>query len=363
MIGVALILSLAVAACAGDDDATTTAENGDAGQSLSQDTLKVAIYDAPNNAMLLRTALARGYFEDEGLSLEILNIGTGAEQLAGLTGGSLDMTQSGPSTTMIPMEKGEIDVKLVGTAAVGSDWQLAIDPDFAESRGFDADTDPEEIIPELAGAKFGGVVGPTDSIATVLSYVLSQYGVDPAGETTTEYLGSTPAMLASLEAGRIDAFLSPSDQTSFAKDRVGAVIVSLQDLEKVPNITDGVANFFTVTSSFAEEHPDTLDAFMKAYWSAWDYLKDEGNQEEVHDLMKEAYPDMSEAVFDATFDIGYQVYSRNGAYVSEGAFDSTLDLVNSTQEAPLETVSYSASFDSSFQDAAIADLGITPPNA
>jgi ABC-type nitrate/sulfonate/bicarbonate transport system substrate-binding protein len=182
---------------------------------------------------MIRVAQEQGYWTALGLTVNIESIPTGVAQLAGIAGGSLQICQSGPSTTMVPIQEGKANVEFIAATQTAIPWQLVISKSWASSHGITASTNPEQIIPKMKGATFAGVSGPTDSIATVQGYALRRYGVTDA---TTQYLGSPTAMFAALAAGRADAYVDVLGQSFQAKAQDGAVIVNLADLSKLTDI-------------------------------------------------------------------------------------------------------------------------------
>jgi ABC-type nitrate/sulfonate/bicarbonate transport system substrate-binding protein len=265
------------------------------------------------------------------------------------------MAQSGPSTTMVPIQNGQIKVKFIGATQAAVPWQLVMSKSFAAKNGITQSSDPETIIPKLKGAKFAGVTGPTDSIATVQGYVLSQYGVAPS-DVSTNYLGSPTAMLADVTAGRSDAYIDPLGQAFQAATQSGAVYVNLADLKKVPYLSAGIPSFFTVPTSLISDHPDTLNAFQLGMWKAWQYVQDPSHHSDLVAYIQKQYPGTPTEAADYSINF----FAKHGILLSQSGVQNSINLANTTLKPPL-TVTFDQVATTQFQDAAVKALGITPP--
>lgn len=361
---VGLVVSSLLTACSssGSGSAPDTGSNGSgtsgtgapgSGAPLSADKIRLGIADTPEGALLLRVAEAEGYWKDQALTVDIQTVPTGPAQLAGLAGGSLDMAQSGPSTTMVPMQEGKASVVFIAPTFTALPWQLVISKKYADAHGITKDTDPEQVIPKMNGATFAGVSGPTDSISTVQGYIASNYGVT----FKTDYLGSPAAMFAALSANRADAYIDVLGQSFTAEQKYGAVVVTLSDLKKLPYIADGgTSSFYTVSKKYAQEHPDTLKAFLVGMWKAWQFVADSSHHADVLAIVNKKYP----GTLPEASEYFIKLFAERGMWLSQKFWQNNVDLANTTLKPPL-TLTYEQATNPSFQEAAVAELGIKPP--
>jgi ABC-type nitrate/sulfonate/bicarbonate transport system substrate-binding protein len=347
------VLALTLTACSSSPSASSSTTSG--AKALSDANVNLGIADTPEGALLIKEALAQGYWKQLGLTVNVESVPTGPAQLAGIAGGSLQLAQSGPSTTMVPIQQGKAQVQFIAATETAIPWQLVISKSWADAHGFTQQTNPEQILPKLKGATFAGVASPTDSIATVQGYALAQYGVTTS-EVKTDYLGSPAAMFADLAAGRADAYVDVLGQTFQAVSQYGAIYVNLASLKKLPYISESIPSFFTAAKSFEAAHPDTLTAFVQGLWKAWIYVKNPSHESAIISLIQKEYPGTSTAA--AEYDINFFV--KYGMWMSKSLWTNTVALANTTLTPPL-TVTYSQVANEKFERAAIKNLGITPP--
>ncbi|MEV0152092.1 MULTISPECIES: ABC transporter substrate-binding protein [unclassified Nonomuraea] len=105
-LGVAAALTLA--GCSGASDAPTTASGG---KGLEKTTIKVGALPIPDVAPL-HIAIAKGYFKDEGLTVEPVVITGGAAAIPQIKSGALDISQGNYVSTFLATSKGE-KVKMI----------------------------------------------------------------------------------------------------------------------------------------------------------------------------------------------------------------------------------------------------------
>jgi ABC-type nitrate/sulfonate/bicarbonate transport system substrate-binding protein len=353
-VALTLILALSVVALGG---IFTTSPAGAATKAkqkpLSEPNLTLAFANGVSLSILVHEAVVQGYFKQYGLNVTLATITTGPAQLAGIAGGSVTVAQSGPSTTLVPIQNGQAKVQFFASASAGIPYQMLISKSWAKAHGITQKSNPNQVIPKLAGASMGGVTGPTDSVATILGYVLKQYHVT----TTTSYLGSTAAEAASWSVGRVDAYLSTDGSAAALQQQFGGVIVNLESLSKIPLVTNSFPAAYAASTSFIQQHPDTLIAFTKALWRAWQYLSVPANKTAIESYMQSLYPNTP----DAQMQYLIQFTAASGIWLSKAIYSNSVALANTTLKPPL-TVSYSTGVNSKIEKAAVKALGITPPH-
>jgi ABC-type nitrate/sulfonate/bicarbonate transport system substrate-binding protein len=355
LLGLAISLTLAACGSSSPTSSGSSSPSADPPSShpLSVSKVNLGIAETPEGDLMIIVAQEQGYWAKLGLTVNIESVPTGPAQLAGIAGGSLQICQSGPSTTMVPIQEGQANVEFVAATQTAIPWQLVISKSWASSHGITAATNPNQIIPKMKGATFAGVSGPTDSIATVQGYALRRYGVTGA---TTDYLGSPTAMFAALAAGRADAYIDVLGQSFQAEAQDGAIVVNLADLPKLTDIAEAIPSFFTVSKTFAAHHGDTVTAFLTGLWKAWEYIKDPAHHKALVAFIQKQYPGTPTAAADYFI----QFSAEKGMWMSQQLWQNTVNLANTTLKPPL-TVTYAQVTDPKFEQAAIKSLGITPP--
>jgi ABC-type nitrate/sulfonate/bicarbonate transport system substrate-binding protein len=335
------------------------ATNSSKPKPLSDPNLIMGITNGVGGSDLIHIAIAQGYFKQYGLNATIDVIPTGTAQLAAVLGGSIQIAQSGPSTTLIPIQNGTAKVKFVGATIATVNYQIVISKAWSQAHGItqkQATNDPDKVIPKLSGAVLGGVAGPTGSIDTILSYILQQYHVNG---TTRSYLGTTAGEDAGYSVGRIDGYLDSPGTAYQIVHQFGGVVVDISKLTKAPLVTASAPSFYTATDSFIADHPDTLTAFEKGLWNAWEYVQQASHKDAIEGYMESLFPGTP----DTQLDFEYQSFAKHGMWISKQLFKNTVSQANiSLRSTTPITATYSQSVDSRFQKTAIKALGIIPPN-
>jgi len=265
----ALIAALGLTGCA-QGSISGGADTG-SDSKASGDLTKATIGLFPSSAVgAIQLGINKGYFEEEGIDLEML-LGQGsAAQLPSLTSGSLEFMLASPTTPLVATTKG-LDVKIVSGYAKNR-------PDIVE------DSVAVLVGPKSEIKRAKDLEGKTVSINALGSIgdigireAISLDGGDP-DKVNFVQLGLNE-VAAQLESGEIDAGMAgpPFLQqivadgghvvSDFIKEsKLGGaelVIVSSGALtEKDPELVDGFTSALDKTLSYAEEHQDKVRALL-----------------------------------------------------------------------------------------------------
>ena len=265
----ALIAALGLTGCA-QGSISGGAETG-SDSKASSGLAKATIGLFPSSAVgAIQLGINKGYFEEEGIDLEML-LGQGsAAQLPSLTSGSLEFMLASPTTPLVATTKG-LDVKIVSGYAKNR-------PDIVE-----------DSVAVLVGEKSDikrakDLEGKTVSINALGSIgdigireAISLDGGDP-DKVNFVQLGLNE-VAAQLESGEIDAgmagppFLQQivADGGSVISDFIkesklgGAELVIVSSgalVQEDPELVDGFTSALDKTLSYAEEHQDEVRALL-----------------------------------------------------------------------------------------------------
>ena len=101
-----------------------------------------------------------------------------------------------------------------------------------------------------------------------LRYLLVQNGVDPDKDLTIEWKSEQAECVAALAGGAVEIAVMPQPYVTVAMGKVEGlrVAVSLtEEWEKLDNGSAMLTGVVVARKSFAEEHPDAVEAFLKDY--------------------------------------------------------------------------------------------------
>lgn len=237
-------------------------------------------------------ALEEGYFEEEGLDVELKN-GNGADKvMTAMIAGEADIGFMGPEATIYVYNEGNENygvnfaqlTQRAGNFLVGR----GADPDFKWS-----DLKGKTVI----GGRAGGMP------QMVFEYILKMNGMDPKkdvniiqnidfGVTAEAFVGGTGDYTVEFEP----------HATGVEKDGSGAVIASL-------GVDSGYVPYtcFSALESYMNEHPDVIQSFVKGIQKGLDYVNSHSSEE----IAKIIQPQFEETDFDTLKTIVERYHSQD----------------------------------------------------
>ncbi len=225
---------------------------GGAGTPVTLSEVANSIFYAPQYA-----AIELGYFEEEGIDLQLVN-GAGADKvMTALVSGDADIGFMGSEASIYAYANGAGDYAVnfaqltqrAGNFLVGRE----ADPDFSWEK--------------LRGSKvLGGRAGGMPQM--VFEYILKKNGLDPKTDLTIDQsisFGLTAAAFTSSDAAYTVEF--EPFATGLELEGNGYVVASLgTDSGYVPYTA------YSAQKSYMEEHPEIIRAFTKAIQRGLDYV-------------------------------------------------------------------------------------------
>ena len=141
-------------------------------------------------------ALARslGYFKDEGLNVEWIDLGSGAKGLQALVGGSADVVTGSYEHTIHMQAKG---VSIISIAAHNESTGNAMGVSKAKAAAM------KNGVPDLKGA-IVGISGPGSSTDMFAKIVVENTGIK-RDDVSYIAIGTSSAAVAALRGGKVDA--------------------------------------------------------------------------------------------------------------------------------------------------------------
>lgn len=220
----------------------------------------------PNYATQLPiyVAQAQGFFEEVGIS-EFEAITTD-EYVAGLIGGSVDVTQGDTDVILGSAEESGAGLKWLGTYR-GTEWQI-----MGVAPGI-------ETAEDLKGGKVsGGQRGGRNEY--VQSKILRELGLDP--EKDVEFVaigGASDARLQALLGGQIQA------ASVFPRHRAALEEAGGQFLHE--ELVDSPQEGMAAMGPWIEDNRETLVAYLTANLKARQYMQDLSKRDEIIATMRE----------------------------------------------------------------------------
>ncbi len=201
-------------------------------------------------------ALALGYFQEEGLEIEITN-GQGADNvMTALLTGEADIGLMGCEANIYVYLQGKKDYPRVVGQLTKRDGSFLV----ARSEMKDFDYSGIENSTVLMGRK-GGMP------AMILQYVLNNKGYENGRNITMDYSIEFGA-LGPAFTGNIGDFVPLFEPTAsrMVQEGRGFIVSAIgKDSGEIPYTC------YSVTADFLKDHPDKVEKFLRAVWKGTDY--------------------------------------------------------------------------------------------
>ncbi|MFH1930752.1 MAG: ABC transporter substrate-binding protein [Pseudomonadota bacterium] len=243
-------------------------------------------------------ALEKGFFAQEGLDIDAINIPGGSKAAAALLGGSADIVNLAYFHALKAARKG-FDV--VAFACPLNQWPMAylMKPEMMKKKGITVNSSIDDKIKAMKGLSIG-CTSPGSGTDLIPRAFLENRGINPATEVKIVPFGQWKAGVAAFEQGKINVFqwVSPIPELLEQKG-TGKIIFSMASGD-VPEFDGYMWDSYFTTRKFMEAHPDTIVAFMKAIIRAIDYIHNdkEGTIKIIAKTWKEATPELREASYE-----------------------------------------------------------------
>ena len=261
--------------------------------------------------LLFFVAEDAGFFAAEGLELERIELGGGVDLFSALASGSVAFTQLGTQHGIRAVTRG-LDFRGIYGFSHGSNEFGVISPEAAAAAGITQDSTIDEKFAALVGLTIG--TGRPGSTTTTLAIgAMEQRGIDTTADVELVPLGRGSALLPAFQAREIDAFFWIPPETQIAALEPGAVTIDFRVLSELEAVN--WASYFT-TDSYILEHPDTVQAFLRAVLNAREWAL--ANEGDARAIARARFPDLEQAAFDASFQIDYDSLKPSILFSEDG---------------------------------------------
>ncbi|MBQ7066650.1 MAG: ABC transporter substrate-binding protein [Lachnospiraceae bacterium] len=247
------------------------------GKSASTDTQKVVLNEVAHSIFYapMYVAIEEGYFEEEGIDLELVT-GYGADKtMTAVLSGEADIGFMGPESTVYTY-LGDTNDYVVNFAQL---TQRA--GNFLVARSQVPDFEWGDLIgTNVLGGRKGGMP------EMVFEYILKKNNIDPATDLTIDQsidFGSTAAAFANGQ-GDYTVEFEPF-ATSLEQQGTGYVVASLgEDSGYVPYTA------FSAKTSYMEANPEIMQGFVNALQKSMDYVNSH-SAEEIAKAIQNQFPE------------------------------------------------------------------------
>ncbi len=272
----------------------------------------------------LYVSINNGYFEEEGLEIELTNAGGSDTVMSSLLSGSADVGLMGPESVVYVMNNGMENAPKIFAQLTACDGSFLVGRSDTDSFDWN-DLKGSHII---AGRKAG-------MPAMTLQYILNNnYGLTTSYDSlegADVYLDvsiSFNLTSASFVAGTGD-YCTMFDPTASQceEDGTGYIVAALGD-----EVSDIPYTVFTATEDYLNDNSEKIEKFMRALKKGYDYLMSASDQEILASL-RPSFSTTSDSLILASV----KNYIGIGAYASsfvlkESSWESMLDIIDNAGE-------------------------------
>lgn len=305
-----------VAVACGDDDGDDTAESSESSSteapqgeeeedeaSGEPQELTVAVASSGIPFLQIDAAEAQGFYEDQNLTVDFLEVEGSAAATAAVESGQADVMITLPEGVITARAAGST-LKMIGATVNENLYRLYVAEGITE-------------LEDLVGKSVAMLVegNGTDIQAR---WLLDNHGAG-ADQSTFVATGGLANRLAALQAGQAQAtFLFPPFDAEASKAGLEAIVEMSEYVEGYPN------EVIATRQETIDEKPEALRAFMAAIVDAANWLVD--NPDEAIALAVEVTGSAEDVVTEA-YEFTKPAYAVDGAIANEG-LQWTLDVMS-----------------------------------
>ena len=257
-------------------------------------------------------AVQLGYFEREGLDVQINDFQGGSKSIEALVGGSADFALGALEHAIYLQAKG-IDVKATALFTKSYGAVLSLKPELAKKYKSPAD---------LRGLKIG-VTAPGSSMALALDILLSKGNI-PVSETPMIAIGGGAGAIAQAKSGQIDGVVLTDPQIAIlANDGDMIPVVDTRNEVGMNYLYGGyiaATTILTTPKTIAEKRPAVM-AFTKAIVHALQWLKS-ATPEQVASIVPPSFYGNDRELYKELVARMHDLYSTDGVIPMPFAINS-----------------------------------------
>lgn len=263
-------------------------------------------------------AINEGFFEEEGLAID-LSTGQGADKtMQQLLSGNVDIGFSGPEQVVYIYNQGREDYPVVFGQLTQRDGSFLVGRE--EEENFDWSSLKGK---EIIGGRPGGIP------EMALEYVLKQNGLNPENDvkmvTNVDFTATAGAFKSGI--GDYVALFEPT-ATMLEKDGAGNIVSSIGN--EAGNIS---YTCFYTTKSYMDENPEIIQKFTNAIYKGQQWVQ-QHTSEEVADSIISFFPGTDKEVIVKVIDNykNIEAYSETPE-VSEDGLNKLMDIIQGYDES------------------------------
>jgi NitT/TauT family transport system substrate-binding protein len=275
-------------------------------------------------------AIGAGFYKEEGLAPESVDVNSGTRQAAAVMGGSAEITQVGFAHTMHAVGRGG-DLVGICTAFDAYPIALVLSNAAINRLGITDAMSIDEKIKRVKGVRIG-ITSPGSSTDEFMRTIMLSRGMDPATDVKLQPGGIGAPMVAAMQQGSTDGFAFMSPFTDIAVSRGLGQIIADPMTGKLPEYRDVPYQVITTSRDTLQNKRPLLLHVVRAMTRAMKFAHDK--PEETRRVVRQFFEDTPEAEFNTAFDT-YVKAVPTTPVISQAQVDNTVRMVNVIEKTPI----------------------------
>lgn len=233
--------------------------------------VKITIPAAAATFASLYYAKSAGYFDAEGLDVDIVTV-AGGGSLQALIARDAQFCVTPGTYQMQAYEKGQ-PLIATGTTLTRNAINIVMHKDVARDRGITEKSPLMDKVKALKGLRLSGTAVGSFSYQMLLYYLLKA-GIDPQKDVQLIGIGAGPPMVLALEQRKVDAFSTGTPIPDAAVARGFGLMVVDNAAGEDPDFAEFMMNAVITHPDYLKEKPDVVRKVLKALVKANGWLLD-----------------------------------------------------------------------------------------
>jgi NitT/TauT family transport system substrate-binding protein len=259
-------------------------------------------------------AQGKGFFEEEGLDVEVSIAGGSPKVISAVAGGGAQIGATGLSVVMDVNEKGQ-NIQAFASLINQYASNIVIRKDVATKLGINENSPIDQKIKALKGLTIG-INTPGSGNDKLVRYLLKSQNINPDKEVNLVPLGNAEAFLPAFTNNQIQAlcFSSPTSDTAAATDN-GMMLINLSkgEIKELDGFSHSV---LLAKQDFINKNPELMQKVTNAIGKAEKYIaQDKAGAKEI---LRKSFSDLDSKVFDVAFENNYGAFAKSPVITKKG---------------------------------------------
>ena len=271
----------------------------------------------------LYVARGAGFFEEQKIELDWVNVGAASRQAAAVLGGGADMTPIGLFHTVKAKTEGAELVAFSGLMDVYV-VQIVLSNQTLSKTGITQNMTLDEKVKRLNGLNLA-ISSPGSTTDMFIRKLLLARGYDPEKTVKLRPMGGTAQVLAAFDKNLTDGFVytAPIVEMVLSKGTGKIVIDGVKG--EVPELKDVPYMSMITSASKLKARPETFLAVTRALAKAMKFAHEQ--PEETRKVVRRYFPELEDPVFDLMFE-AYRLASAKSPLITPAMVAKTVEWMN-----------------------------------